>query len=291
MTNIYSIHTELTAKTDFPNTEINLKVYDFAKQLGWNPSYFLPSDTENEKFANGYLSIEHGLENTAVLAFLNKPYRDLDHEERKKLDNIAFNNLVSWIIPIDKYNFSYIYILNTQTRIVEESRIYPENFENLRSEKFLQVIGRKPNPNILALDDSLIETISYWKRYISGEIESLNNENLSAIFNSIIFVRAIEDNNKRYRQSRTANQLLLRTFDELKNYDSFSLSNILKNTLIKLSQNNLNTELIDFKQLEVFDKLEQYVVYNLLIQFYETGNNRFAYYFSIMTKHALSRIY
>jgi hypothetical protein len=291
MDSIYSIHTELTAKTIVPNPNINLKVFDFAKLLGWNPSYFLPADMDSETFANGYLSVEHGLENTAVLAFLNKPYNDLNTEERKKLDSIAFNNLVSWIIPIDKHNFSYIYILNSQKRIVEESKIYPENLENLRSEKFLQVIGKKPNPNILALDDSLIETISYWKRYISGELESLNNEVLSALFNSIIFVRAIEDNNKRYKQSKTENQLLLKTYDELKGSDLFSISEILKVTLTKLAQTDLNSELIDFTQLQFFNNLDKYVVYNLLIQFYETDNNKFSYDFSIMTKHALSRIY
>lgn len=291
MNTIYNIHTELTAKSTIPNPNINSKIFEFAKLLGWNPSYFLPSDNENENFANGYLSVEHGLENTAVLAFLNKPYNDLNTEQRKKLDSVAYNNLVSWLIPIDKHNFSYIYILNSQKRIVEENRIYPDNFENLRSEKFLQIIGKKPNPNIPALDDSLISTISYWKRYISGELNNLNNEILSVLFNSIIFVRAIEDNNKRFRQSNTCNQLLLRTFEELNNSENFSICEILRTSLIKLSQKDINSELINFESLQFFNKLDKYVVFNLLSQFYETENNKFSYDFSIMTKHALSRVY
>lgn len=287
MNNIYNILTELTAKSTIQNPNINSKIFDFAKLLGWNPSYFLPTDNESESFANGYLSVEHGLENTAVLAFLNKPYIDLNTEQRKKLDSVAYNNLVSWLIPIDKYNFSYIYILNTQKRIIEENRIDRDNFENLKSERFLQVIGKKPNPNIPALDDSLITTISYWKRYISGELSNLNNEILSALFNSIIFVRAVEDNNKRFKQSTLSNQLLL----ELASNRILTICEILKEALNKLSFGDVNTELIDFNTLNFFDKLDKFDIYRLLSQFYETDNSKFSYDFSIMTKHALSRVY
>ena len=291
MSNIYNIHLELTSKNLIPSSDFNSRIYEFAKLLGWNPSYYIPADSVNENFANGYLSVEHGLENTAVLAFLNKPYNELNVEERKKLDNIAFNNLVSWLIPIDKFNYSHQYILNTQKRTINEGRIYPENFDNLRSEKFLQVIGKKPNPNILALDDSLISTISYWKRYISAEIDDLNNENLSILFNSIIFVRAIEDNNRRYKNNNSNKLLLIETFEELKDSKTFTIGEILKTSLEKLSHTEINSELISFEKLKLFDKLDKYIVYHLLSRFYETENNNFSYDFSIMTKHALSRVY
>ncbi len=49
---------------------------EFAKSTGWNPSYFISADIED--FANGHIAIEHGLENTAILTFLNKPYDSLN---------------------------------------------------------------------------------------------------------------------------------------------------------------------------------------------------------------------
>jgi hypothetical protein len=82
MDTINRIHSELTSQ----NESLDYKdiIYQFARELGWNPSYYIiPSINEN--FSNGYLSIENGLENTAVLAFLKTPFNDLSYGERKAL--------------------------------------------------------------------------------------------------------------------------------------------------------------------------------------------------------------
>jgi hypothetical protein len=44
------------------------------------------------------------------------------------------------------------------------------------------------------LDDALIETISFWKRNLYAEMEeNISNQQFSALFNAIIFTRAVEE--------------------------------------------------------------------------------------------------
>ena len=63
---------------------------DFANQMGWNPSYYFKYDDD---FDNGQVIVEHRLEYTAVLSFLNTPYQELSKEEQRKLVNISYGHL------------------------------------------------------------------------------------------------------------------------------------------------------------------------------------------------------
>src|SRR5207237_536906 len=79
----------------------------------------------------------------------------------------------------------------------------------LRSNAFEQVTGKRPNPNLRALDDELIVTISKWKRNLSAELGNVvPNEAFSALFNAIILARAVEDQRQRISPAENNLQLL-----------------------------------------------------------------------------------
>ena len=283
---INRIHGELTSQ----DTSLNFKdiIYEFAKELGWNPSYYMSPSTD-EDFANGYLSIENGLENTAVLAFLKTPFNDLSYVERKLLYSVSYNNLVPWLISIDKNRITYSYVLNnTEKGIVEEVRINGHSYDMLRSEAFEKVIGKRPTSNIKALDDSLIENISRWRRLIAAELNNdIETVTLSAFFNAIIFIRALEDNNKRYGSIQINSNVLL---DCLQVKETIQTYLIFSNAAKKLGQNSVPDDFINSTLLSKLDKLDFYTFKSIFNSFYQSLDG-YNYDFSIISKHALSRVY
>ncbi len=282
---VSEIHNILTSNS-LPSNSKTL-ILDFAKELGWNPSYFIPPS--NNESANGYLVIEHGLQNSAIISFLNKRNEELTSVEEETLLALSYNNLVNWHITIDDRYINYYYILNREKRRLETRKIEVGNEEDsLNVDAFYRIIERKPNSNIKALDDVLIENISIWKRVISAE---LNNEvslvSLSHFFNSIIFLRSIEDFKKRRNLIDSKSKILVEITAE--NEDKTFLE------VIKLIENKLEITMPKFvvkkEELEIFTNLSNYDLKRIFNSFYENENNRFKYDFSIITKQALSRIY
>jgi len=89
MPSLYDIVLQLT---ELPLTDIERRrmVQDFAHHFGWTPSDNLTT-TVGGNFANSHLVVEHGLENTAVISFLKRPFADLGYEDRKRLLNLSYN--------------------------------------------------------------------------------------------------------------------------------------------------------------------------------------------------------
>lgn len=282
---ISHIHSKLTSNLK-DNKGTKELVLDFAKELRWNPSYFIQA-SKDEK-ANGFLVVEHGLQNSAIISFLNTRNENLTRTDEENLLSLSYNNLVNWHITIDERYINYYYILNKERSRLETLKIEVGNeIESLRVETFLRIIEKKPNSNIKALDDILIENLSNWKRFISSE---LNNKvdlvSLSSLFNGLIFLRSIEDNKKRCNQLDQNEKTLI----------SILNSNISANfiDIIKKSEEEL-IEIPDYivekRNLEIFNQINNQDLRRLFNSFYENDYNRFKYDFSIMTKQALSRIY
>lgn len=285
---LFKILENLTTKGH--NSDFQSLIKSFAQQTGWNPSYFF--DKGGDSFANGHLVVEHGLENTAILTFLNKSFNELDINERKSLLNLSYNNLVDWHISIDRNVITFIYNrAQYDKQIVEEQRINLDTFENLRTEAFLQVIGKKPSQNTPALDAVLISTISEWKRKISSLLNNkIDNTALSGLFNTIIALRAYEDNLRRHGRI-TEEQIILGELQKFTEED-FSIINLFKNTVKALNHDRVPDYLIDFNLLTPFEALHQQDTYSLCKDFYiNKVVNFYQYDFSIISKHALSRIY
>ena len=278
-----------------PPTERARILNDFAHNFGWTPSDVLEIPSTNE-FAAAHLIIEHGLENQAVITFLKRRYSDLSYEEKRLLLNISYNNLVDWHIQIETDQISYIFNRCDPEIIVDTRRISRDNLEGLRSRAFEQISGKRQNPNLPALDDALIHTISFWKRSLYAEMDSLpSNRALSALFNAIIFTRAIEDNFRRLYPSRvdefSNSQALFENVVRGDN-DQVTVRESILRTLAYFDQRDVPQYLIDESLLGTFDSLHTQTLKALVRDFYRIKYAKpYEYDFSLISKHALSRIY
>jgi len=294
MPSFYDIITQLTS-SPLPDAERIRLLNDFAYHFGWTPSDSFDVSSLGE-FANAHLVVEHGLENTAVISFLRRRFSDLDFAEKRRLLNISYNNLVDWHIQIESDQIIYVFNRSDPERIVATHRVSRDELDNLRSAAFEQISGKRQNPNLPALDDALIETISFWKRYLSSEVNgSVSNRELSALFNAIIFVRAVEDNFRRIYASSTGEPLTSQALLEVgaaAGSQQLIFRQIILRTLERFGQNEVPQYLVDEPLLAVFDNLDQQTIASLFRDFYRIKYARpYEYDFSVMSKHALSRIY
>lgn len=294
MPSLYDIITQLTSSS-LPDGERSRLLNDFAYHFGWTPSDSFEVSSLGE-FANAHLVVEHGLENSAVISFLRRRFSDLDFAEKRRLLNISYNNLVDWHIQIESDQIIYVFNRSDPERIVATYRVSRDELDSLRSTAFEQISGKRQNPNLPALDDALIETISFWKRYLSAELEgSVSNRELSALFNAIIFVRAVEDNFRRIYTSSTKEPLPIQALLEIgvtSDATQLVLRQIILKTLERFGQDDVPQYLVDEPLLRTFDRLEQQTITALFRDFYRIKYARpYEYDFSVMSKHALSRIY
>src|SRR5258706_3972599 len=290
MNGIYDTIQNLTAATSIDEDK-SLLVQHFSRELGWSPSYNLFPSYEGN-IVNMHLVVEHGLENSAIISFLKVPYNSLNQLQRNSLLNISYNNLVDWHIHIDRDKIIYVNNRSSQSEnVIQEAVFRNEYYESLRSDAFEKIIGKKIRQNIPPLDDALINTISHWKRNISAELNNaVDNESLSSLFNSIIFVRALEDYLQRYSGLDNKGKILLEKLSEYQGQEIFT--GIIENACTVLYNGDIPKFLLNKSELEIFNTLSRQTIFYLFSDFY---TNRVAgfynYDFSIMSKHALSRIY
>jgi methylase of polypeptide subunit release factors len=286
--NQFDVVTQLTSGY-LPESDRLVRLQEFSRELGWRPTDRLDSPALRQ-ITGAQLLVEHGLENSAVVSFLRSPkqYSTLSSEERQSLLSTSYNNLVDWHVAIDGSGISFVYVRTRIPTAVERHELSRENYESLRSEIFEQVVGRRPSPNIPALDDALIKTISLWKRSLNAELaNAVSNAQLACLFNSLIFVRALED--QRRRLNENANDLLLERWRRPD--PPTTLRALLTGALQELTPQEIPTFLFREADLEVFDRLDHGLVHSLLFDFYENHFAPYRYDFAVISKHALSRIY
>jgi methylase of polypeptide subunit release factors len=277
--------------TTQPLENINRKrlLNDFAFQLGWHPSDSF--ETPDLETAHDHLLVEHGLQNSAVISFIRYPrsYLSLSYSERNSLLKISYNNLVDWHIQIEKDNVTVIYNRTDPPAVVDKFIISNDTFERLRSDSFEEITGKRPSPNFPGLDDALIDTISFWKRNLSASLDySVSNESLSALFNIIMFSRAVEDHRRRLGTSQSSYSSLLSI---VSNSSDTNYVEMFTNNFMSLGINNIPEYLLDSSKLKIFQALDRYTFVSLISDFYRIKFTPYEYDFSVMSKHALSRIY
>ncbi|MBP6456335.1 MAG: N-6 DNA methylase [Chitinophagaceae bacterium] len=285
MQNIANIYNKLTS--DINIEESKHLVLEFAKALKWNPSYFIEPSSEEK--SNGYLVVEHGLQNSAIISFLKVRNEDLTSTEENNLLGLSYNNLVNWHITVDSRYINYYYILNNQKRKVETKKIEKDNeADALNMNAFLEVIGKKPNTNIKALDDVLIENISNWKRILSAELNNtIDLISLSHLFNAIIFLRSIEDGKRRTNKRPWNSKIFIETIS-IGTYTNVSQIIEAVETALEIAIPNY---IVSKNKIAHFNEISLLDIKRMVTSFYENEHNNFRYDFSIMTKQALSRIY
>lgn len=268
------------------STERQQSLHAFAEEAGWYPSDELLEYPGTEQFANGHLLVEHGMANTAVISFLKPghPYDVLEKSSQLRLLELSYNNLVDWHLLPDSRGLTAIY---NRTDPPRDFRI--EDREAWRADAFAQISGRKVKPELKALDDAFISTVSFWKRVIGGEVgKQATNERLSALFNVLIFVRAYEDHSRRLGRVSTDRLLVNLIAAE----PSLPIGDVCRRAIQQLGSQAV-PEFIraQVDQVTTFMSLAPETVRQLLADFYKIRFCPYRYDFSLISKHALSRIY
>lgn len=272
--------------TGSPVAEIQRKALlrRYAYEHGWRPSDEITRYPGTDGFSNGHLLVEHGLDNTAVITFLRatSPFATLSWQEQHVLLAISYNNLVDWHLFPDPHGILRIY--NRSQPLIQQYVSLHDDPNAWRAEAFEQATGRRPNPNLPSLDVALINTVSHWKKVLAADLGLVTSTApIAELFNAIFFVRALEDDRRR-TVPNTARMLL----DALDS-DQTTVWGAIEQALQALTSSPLPPDLLDIGCLKEFDALDVDTARQLFSQFYE--NRYYAYDFSLMSKHALSRIY
>lgn len=260
-------------------------ISEFSYQFGWRPSDAILDRATTSYPGVLHLLTEYGLRNAAVLTFLPEGTRtrDLQIDQRRALLSLSYNNLVDWHVWIDQESVSYLYNRRESANEVARFELTRGQYEGLARDRLAEAIGLAPNPNILALDDALIDTLSSWKKLLGADLEGqADNSNYSALFNAILLARAVEDF---YSAAPGIGEELLR------GGTTRTVARTIRSTIKRLTNTNPPAGLVDWSRLQVFDQLDAGTIHSLFNDFYRHRGVPYRYDFSVMSKHALSRVY
>jgi hypothetical protein len=251
--NTYDIVLSLTSEKLTDSERLRM-LRDFANDMGWRPSYYLIEPPLTSQYANAHLVVEHGLQPSAVITFLDKAHHlaDIQLPDLHQLLSISYNNLVDWHLYVEADEITFCF--NRKKPLYTESRrISRSDYASLHNEAFDQIVGRKPTPNLPSLDQALIETISSWRRALSAELKyAVPTVNLSALFNALLFVRTVEDQNRRIEPS--SRQLLLEEWATGQKLNP-TLAAVILSAMRKMVGTNVPKFLIDEDRLAAFDSV------------------------------------
>ncbi|HEV3137327.1 MAG TPA: N-6 DNA methylase, partial [Pirellulales bacterium] len=197
---------------------------------------------------------------------------------------LSYNNLVDWHLLPNSRGLTAVY-----NRTDPPLTFYSADREAWRADAFAQITGRKAKPELKALDDAFISTVSFWKRVIGAEVgKQATNEKLSALFNVLIFVRAYEDHRRRLGRVNTDRLLVNLVAAESK----LSVVQLCRRAVGALGDQAFPKFIqhqVDL--LDSFSLLGAETVQQLVADFYKNRFCPYHYDFSLISKHALSRIY
>lgn len=263
-------------------------ISEFSYQLGWRPSDTISNVGRSQYPGHVHLLVEHGLQNSAVLTFFpeSRLAKDLQIDERRTLLALSYNNLVDWHVWIDRDHVRYVYNRTDPATEVARQEITRDDYASLGRERFEQSVGLAPNPNVPSLEDALIETISRWRRILAADLKGkATTADLSSLFNAVLLARAVED------FSPSTNPYGEALVDASDANASTSIARLFTDTIRRLSKATIPAGLIDTARLSSFDQLDRSTLRAMFQDFYRQKGNPYRFDFSVMSKHALSRIY
>lgn len=272
-----------------PVTPIHAKrdlAASFSHEFGWRPNDLL--DVPNALPAAN-LVVEHGLDNAAMLSFLpsNRTLQNVRTDEWRSILGLSYNSLIDWHICIDQATIRCFYNRSDPPKTMYSDGFDQSDYSALTRRKFEEAIGLVPNPNVLALDGALLNTISMWKRLLRVELgEKATPSSISALFNGIILARAVEDFNSR-KDPKIPNKSLR----ERVAIPNVGIVAAIEDTICDLTRLNSPSSLFDRALLEPFDELSDGSTRSLIDAFCRHDRVPYNYDFSIMSKYALSKIY
>ena len=267
----------------------------FAQELDWVPSYEVQG-TFGVKAIAGHLIVEHGLENAAAISFLKSPFRsaDLGADQLRALLAVSYNNLIEWHLFVSGTDARWINNLADRT-VGNADRIIsldPSALLPVVSSSKLDELDRTSDfrKSIRSCDDALLQVVSRWKLLLKADYPQIENRNISALFNALIFVRGCEDRNLDKAPGST--RVLLESLSAVSSGQfQFSVLTILKESLVKIGISNELSDFIREEDLAPFGSLDLATGYNLFRELYAPKDAAYEFNFALMSKHALSRIY
>ncbi|MGQ0661605.1 hypothetical protein [Sphingosinicella sp.] len=196
-----------------PDQARRIAIRDFAERLDWTPSYELNAPLESAGVFN-HVVVEHGLSNSAVITFLRGSARasDLSPHQLRSLLSISYNNMIDWHYFVSQYDARRIYnLINPGSPGASDEHYLtstPEFEQLLSSSRFtLEGSGRRIKPQERSCDDALIAVVGRWKGLLAAEAAATAQQ-ISTLFNAIIFVRGCEDRNLTESIQQKSNILL-----------------------------------------------------------------------------------
>ena len=259
---------------------------EFAHKFGWKPNEFV--DTRSS-LTTANLLVEQGLDNAALISFLpaDRRVENIQFDERRAILGLSYNSLVDWHVWIDRESIGYFYNRSDSPNPTLAHGFDRNNYSVLTKQVFEQAIERAPNPNIPTLDGALLETIDRWRRILRSEFsDNVNNAAISALFNAIMFARAVED-----FHARVSNGVRFDSLREKVTKTKLNVPDAIEQSIIECTGSPASDSLLDRSSLEPFRLLPGGLQADLIEAFYSHPSVPYPYDFSVMTKHALSRIY
>lgn len=271
-----------------PSAERRKALREFAVANGWYPSEAIDEYAGTQATANGHLLVEHGMANTAVITFLKpeRSYEGLSHGEKRRLLGLSYNNLVDWHLFPDTHGLTLVYNRTDPPAVHRE-----DDQVAWQADAFERVTGEQSlSPQLKALDESVVSTISFWKRALAAELGGVvSNEDLSALFNTVILLRAYEDHT--HSRGPEAERVLLNVFASDRS-TGLTTAACFERALRRLGTRRFPKVLHEqSERLKAFDALDRSTMVELVRDFYTSKYAPYDYDFSVISKHALSRIY
>lgn len=271
-----------------------LAMRGFAENLAWTPSYEFKASFGIDAVSD-HLVVEHGLENAAIISFVKSPRRasELSASETRALLSISYNNLVDWHFFVSETDIRRINNLSELSKTSLADQTYPllkgEFEQRLSSEELGRLSeSRDIRTTLKACDDAFLQVLARWKRLLNADYPSATNENLSALFNALIFVRGCEDRN--LDQPISLSRGLLKRARQILEPQTDAASLV----ELALRDAGVSKELsayVNVSLLSPFKQMDTSTIQNLCRDFYAPSDATYDFNFALMSKHALSRIY
>ncbi len=257
----------------------------FARQFGWQPGNLLDAPSALPATT---LIMEDGIEHAAALSFFPASIQTGQVTEDRQRDTLAlsFNSLIDWHLFIDTDSVHYYYNRQSSPASINIATFGPHDYSPLHRSAFDAETKNTPSPAFPALDDLLLDTISTWRDILALELgSSTTTPAISSLMNALILTRAVEDHYERADTSPSAP-----TLRETVTSSTTPLSRAINQSLLgRLGQEQ--PELIDQSALRTFDTLPVTTRSKLVDAFYGHSAIPYEYDFSIISEHALSKIY
>ena len=259
---------------------------EFSRQFGWRPHDFLDMPG-SLPVAN--LVVERGLDDSAMLSFFpsGRHVDSIPVSERRQILSLSYNSLIDWHIWVDRESVRCF-----QNRSQQLEPLYVRRFDHsdpsgLERKVFDEAIGRAPNPNFLSLDNALLGSLSDWRDMLRYEIPSASGA-IPALFNAIILARAVEDFDSRVNNPSSDHSLL-----ELVRGSGKKIGDAIRDLMSErnVPSSAIPRQLFDSDSLKKFDGLSSETRSALVEAFYRHRSVPYDYDFSVMSKHALSKLY